>query len=85
MSLSTAANWATIISVLPLLAIVGAAYHHLNCQEPGCMRLGHPSRGHYCRKHAKSPITTSRSTEAAPRATGSGSGAARGGERDLGR
>lgn len=50
--LSNIANWAQIISVLPILGGIGMVYHRMLCQEPGCKRLGHPLRAHRCQKHA---------------------------------
>jgi hypothetical protein len=52
------ANYAQIISVVPMLGGIGLILHRFNCAEPGCKRLGHPGRGHYCPAHAKQHSTS---------------------------
>ena len=46
--------WSGIGSGSPLLAAMGAWWHHHNCVEKGCWRKGHkdPEHGHpVCKKH----------------------------------
>ena len=44
--------WSGIGSDLSYLAILGVAWHHLNCHTDGCWRIAR-HRTHYCRKHGK--------------------------------
>ena len=52
--------WSGIGSDIGEVTIVGgllALYKHVNCEEPGCWRLGHRHPGHgrpVCRKHFNS-------------------------------
>jgi hypothetical protein len=34
-------------------SIIVVLWHHLNCREPGCKRLGRHHLGGFCRKHRK--------------------------------
>jgi hypothetical protein len=46
--------WSGAGSCLTYLAILGAAYKRVNCEEHGCWRLGHRHPGHgrpVCRRH----------------------------------
>ena len=45
--------WSGLGSDLGELAIVATLFHHLNCHQPGCLRIARHQLGGYCRRHAK--------------------------------
>ena len=47
------AFWSGFGSDLAYVAVVGVAWHHLNCHKDGCWRIARHRQAGYCRKHAK--------------------------------
>ncbi len=52
-----------VLMDVTLLTLLGGLYRHINCEQPGCRRLGHrhPDHGRpVCRKHYHHDVVPAR-------------------------
>jgi hypothetical protein len=55
-------SWMEILTAVSLLALVSAfatAYHHIECHQDGCHRLGRFTHGHFKLCHVHHPLVPS--------------------------
>ena len=49
-------SWIELLTILALLSAIAGIYHHLECHQEGCKRLGRYTHGHLKLCHVHHPL-----------------------------